>query len=299
MLGNWIECTHNGTGGTGTLTLAAVSGSPQFTGAFGASGTRLVSYTINEFTDSTRTQLSKSECGIGSLELSTNVLTRTKRLATWNGTTYDDTSPAAVSFGNTAANIRILCSPLADMGSFAFPFVNSGHNSLGKLYGMNFGGQGSTSVLTNNQETYYPMLWPGMGEITEVSVECTTLDSAPGLIKGAVYDVGSDGYPGAMRKDLGVADLSATGTRVFANANFHLPAGWYYVANIANTNTAVLRINFSAIATPMGVLSGAIVLSDYRTGTYSTGLADPAPTTGYNGPIVNSSHPMLYFKVTN
>jgi hypothetical protein len=101
----------------------------------GSSGTRMVDYTIREWTDNTRTTPKNFEKGIGSLNLTTMVLTRSIVERTYDGTTYKPNAagatPAALSFGTTPANIIVMCAPSVESFLDTVPFLQqSGSNPL-------------------------------------------------------------------------------------------------------------------------------------------------------------------------
>src|SRR5688500_12067976 len=147
---------------------------------------------------------SLAEHGIGSLSLSTSVLVRTKKLHTWNGTTYDSTNPAGLNFGTTANNIRVTLAPSAEMITpDLIPFYNAG-SGLGEDLGltsthspvsaeMNLGAAG--------REHYTPFRWSGCGEIIQVGVG-VTISAAGAAVKAGIYEIASTGLPGARLLDL-------------------------------------------------------------------------------------------------
>lgn len=95
-------------GGTGVLTLANVAGKPTIAQLYGASGTLSpIDYVVEQGRDA-----DKWEIGQGSLNLATLQLTRTTPLATWDGSTLDVTTPAAIDFATTRCFVRLTALPL-------------------------------------------------------------------------------------------------------------------------------------------------------------------------------------------
>lgn len=98
---NFVQATTTTTG-TGDITLVDVAGFPNFDDALSATDT--IEYSIKNGV--------QWETGLGTYNGS-NVLERTTIYATWDGTTYDDTSPTAITLAgsslvygvNTAQNI--------------------------------------------------------------------------------------------------------------------------------------------------------------------------------------------------
>lgn len=302
------------TGGTGALTCAAQTGYPLVSEAF--TGTRFVEYTIVEYTSSAKTQPSKAETGIGSYVTSTEVLTRTKVLSTWDATDYlpkfgTATAPTALSFGTTSANIDIMVGPMAAGSIPPVPFqagaVGSVNDGLGMLP-MNFIMPSSTSsILTNGRATYFPALIAQTAPISKASVRVTTGATAaggtPSTFSLAIYEVGSNGLPGKRLIDFGSlgrptttgSTLTATlGTPVF------LSPGWYFVGALyvagTDTGTPALRAPGAAAigGSPIGgLLSSAVPIGASYVDS-QTALNDPATTPNAQN-SGNAVYPSFWF----
>jgi hypothetical protein len=272
-----INCTHNGTGGTGTLTLAAVSGSPQPSSVFGTSGTRLIDYAINEYTDSTFTTLAKYERGIGSLVLSTGVLTRTP-YATWDGTTYAITGATALSFGNTAANIRIVCAATTVTQRPAIPSVQStiagaGWTPFNTRQTADSGG--ATVAIAANTNYYVPVEFVYAKPITSVAIEVTTL-AATTSARLALYDWGTDGLPQNLVTEFTSGtqfDCTTTGVKS-VTGNWSFSPGVYWLLLQAN-GAPTLRTYTVHGNTLCGENGQRDMIYYTKGGTYGT-----IPTTG-------------------
>jgi hypothetical protein len=281
---NWLEMT-SATGGTGALTLTAVSGAPTFANVFGASGTRRLPYAVLEWGSSARTGPPiKSESGWGEVNLATSVLTRTRPETTWNGTNYDGTVPSAISFGTTAANIRVILTPLsafAPTALQAFPVTTPSEN-LG-AWSAHLVNVAAAVTVTAAREYYVPFHWRLHGEYAQFGVGITTTIAASG-VKIALYDVASTGLPGIKRQDLAAGtpiDSSGTaGIRAVSLSNV-LPPGWYY-AGILPSHAVGMRAGevYTKPSPACSMSTGMPITHFYRAGTYATGLPDPAPTAG-------------------
>ena len=309
MIGDWIEATSS-TGGSGALTLADVPGSPNYTHVFGASGSRLVSYTVLEFTDSSRATIAKSETGVGSINLSTGVLTRTVPRLTWNGTTYNNTTPSALAFGSTPDNIRITCGPHSWRADGSSPFyrITSPSSAFRSFHTIGYSA-GSNNTVQANLETYVPHYWAG-GAFDGYAI---WLDQAsatgPSGLKVAIYEVSSDGGPGAMLVDMQSTPLDIRNggtTGVFVSATLaapvYLPPGWYYVAMLAQVTAGVRgqSITFHSVYTPLGSYpngGGTPITFATRSGSYASGLADPANFSG--AAITSASIPRIFVSPVN
>lgn len=316
MNADFIEATHNGTGGTGTLTLVGVTGSPNFDAFF--AGTRLVSYVVNEYTDSTFATLSKSEAGVGSLVTSTLVLTRTQIERSWDGTNlYPNfsagTAPSAVSFGNTAANVRIFIGPLAAAFQPAWPHfcVASGgavNNNIGVSQTNAWQNNNTTITLTSNAIIYFPVTLPNrqLRQITTASVRVvSTVADAASFFKAALYEIASNGLPGKRLCDFGKlgTDLQTAAT-LSATLGTPIPnPGAFYVGALAawsGSNPTFRGCNVFP-GNPLGIdFTGTIASIPFIQGSSlaATTLPDPADMTGTPTNPAGSSMivPLMAFK---
>ena len=254
MFSDAINCTHNGTGGSGTITLASVTGYPQPTDWMGTSGTRIVYYEISEYTDSTLVTLSKYERGIGSLVLSTNVLTRTPVLTWTSGGSYVTSGATKLTFGNTAANVRIMLgasaatqSPghLTLAASAPGPSVNT---YLPIDTRQTFDSTVAGKTLVNGERWYWPVEFIGGTPITTVAIQCSTL-GASGAARLGVYDWDTDGLPGNLIREFTAAaqfDLTTTGQKTITPAApIWIPPGLYWL--LLQGNTSVAAVNAAAV----------------------------------------------------
>lgn len=251
MIADAVRCTHNGTGGSGTITLAAVTGYPQPTDVLGTSGTRLIAYEIAEYTDSTFATLSKYERGIGSLVLSTNVLTRTQPLVTWtSGGSYNQVNATALTFGNTAANFQILVGANTASQKLALPSTVSVTYLASDVWQpfntrQTYDSAMDTYTVTNGQREYIPIEFIYGKPITQVAVEVTTPTAATNL-RMALYEWDpATGGPGNLIVEFTSAAQIATTAAGFRPvtmaAPVSIPPGFYYIMLQADNSTVVLR----------------------------------------------------------
>lgn len=145
MIGNGIRHTTTSVG-SGPITLAGVTGHPGYQHVFGATGGRMVAYSIQA--DDGGQPGPFIESGIGDLDFATMVLTRYPR-ATWDGTTYSADLPAPILL--TAGTKHVTCAPTAEMG--AYP----GLGNLGDGIGAgadNAVSNSATNTLTNGRRVF-------------------------------------------------------------------------------------------------------------------------------------------------
>lgn len=270
MFADFIRCTHNGTGGSGTLTLAAITGWPQVTSAFGSSGTRLVSYVINEYTDSTKAVLAKSEAGRGSIVLSTNVLTRSVVRSTWGGTTYNAANPTALSFGNTAANIDII---LTDASYGQCPNVPAIRGSNWELFDTRsqYDTNISTFTMVAGTKYYTPCEFRFGKAITAIAIEATSI-ATTGNIRMGVYDWGTDGLPANLLTEFTSSSQigvnTSTGIKsVTLGTPYYLPPGWYFLMMQGDAAMQIRTVRHYA-QSGMGGTVGRDTIEGSKTGTY-------------------------------
>jgi hypothetical protein len=291
-----VTCTSS-TGGTGALVGTPMPGWPSFVSVFGTGVVR-VGYVILEFTDATLATLARAESGLGDFNGTTLTLTRSKILATWNGTTYVNISPAALSFGTTPLNIRILCSPQAGIvPGLSMPFYNtSPSDNLGLPSGhaINLGG---TAAMVSANEFYVPYQWLGVGEVIQAAIWVTTAVAATG-VKCALYETLTTGLPGRKIVDLASTTpfaTTATGAKT-ATISFWLPPGWYYIGLIAN-GAPVLKAPTDWLASTAGGSAGATITRFINTaGNYTTGLPATAPTSLT---VSTAASPVVFLKPRN
>ena len=236
MFADWVQATHNGTGGTGTLTLAAVSGSPQPSDVWGTTATKIVYYSIDEYTDNTFATLKQGESGMGSLNLSTGVLTRSVVWRTWvSGAGYVVNGASAINVGATAANVRILLSATANLMRPAQPAINA----LAGLSGwLPFNtrqtwdsGNGNTALSAGNRH-YCPIEFVYGKPITAVALNVGTIASASSTRLG-IYDWDTDGLPGNLITEFtATAQINTGGSTGYNSVSVtppFIPPGWYWL----------------------------------------------------------------------
>jgi hypothetical protein len=290
VLANGIEATST-TGGTGALTLSDVSNRPNFDDVFGSSGTRLVSYAINEDANG------KYEWGIGTLTLSTLSLARTKIKATFTGGTYDNTNPSAVSFGTSG--VTIWCAPLADDFVPSIPFVTvaSPADDMGIPSAHLW--VNSNLAVTLNLEYYVPFLWLGQGDVVQAAIRVTTgVASSNGKV--ALYEMLSTGLPGVQLADFGVLSTVTSASNVATTASplpLNLPVGWYYAGFVFSHGPSIRGHTGNGTATPAGTSAGNPITGFTKAGSYASGLPGPA-STGLTA-LTGAPAPALYLKPRN
>lgn len=300
MRADFIRMTST-TGGTGTLTCTAQTGYPIVSNAF--TGTRLVDYSIAEYTDSTKVTLSKSETGIGSYNTSTEVLTRTKVLSTWSGSAYlpkfaTATAPSAISFGTTAANIDIMISPMAGGIIPPVPFVYDAVASVADGLGaaaLNMTAQ-STLVLTSGTVYYWPVLIVSQGPFSRCTIRTTAaLTGGTPTFDHALYEIGSNGRPGKqLIKFTQITAVGTTNTTYTSTAlatPVYLVPGWYWAAalHVANSATGSFTVRSGSLLLggPQGSLWSAAAVFGGKTLPTQTVLNDPATAPTANPASAN------------
>ena len=305
MFADWVRMTSS-TGGTGALTLTAVTGWPRWQDVWGSTGSRYASYCIQEWagTDHSGPPI-KAEGGLGTINLATGVLTRSKPASTWlaSGPTYDGTSPSAISFGTTAANIEISSSPLADFSPDTIPYLVSAApgEPLGGMSSQHAMVSNSNRTFTANTGYFTAFLWLGLGEIIQISMYVETAVASSGC-KAAIFECGTNGLPGNRLLDINSAspyNTTTIGAKATAvTAGFYLPQGWYYsglvsghaiVVRCADPQTLLSMTGCASTGGPNTHLSASV--------TYTTGFAATAPATFTAGGTANG--PVVFMKMRN
>lgn len=277
MYGNWIQAsiTTVTSGSPDTLTLADVSGFPNFDDIFGTSGTTpIMLFTIIEFTDNTRSAISKAQLVYGYITLSTMVLTQTKIIATWNGTTYDNTSPAELTFTAGADTTRVFQGVSDMMPNYSFVRAQYdgefGHpdGATDLYYPSNHIEEAPSSNAFTADTVYFTPFWWNFGmdrEITRAGVMVDTTDSGK-AVRAALYaiDEANNGLPGKLIADFGTFSLTTqalvvntSGSWTSPSAAFKLPPAWYYAAFVSNSNVG-------SIIGPVQLIPGPLRMNGYR-----------------------------------
>jgi hypothetical protein len=297
---NGILCTHNGTGGSGDLTLAASQGFATF-GTIIGSNVRWMEYEVNEYTDSTRTTLLQAERGFAKVDNTgaSPVLKRSTGivLQTLSGGAENDVNPTALTIGNTAANVVITCAPSAATMLPALPFVYAGSPSVSGLDGVGATGEvgglatGTNINFSSGVPWYVHQSIAHAQVIKSISVRlATAMSAAPASasLDIAIYEIDSTGLPG--KKIAQCTQLS--GTTIFSSAGtvtlslssaIWLPPGDYIIAILpqwsGGTGTPAVRAvtvsGPTCFGTAWGSTGGPCGMVQISGGSQTT-LNDPA-----------------------
>lgn len=308
---NWIEETTTsiaGTLGDGAVTLTAITGKPRFSSVFGT-GARTINYVIE------KVSTNSFEEGVG--VVSGNVLTRTRPRATWNGTTYDETSPSPLQFGSapTSGDVLIRIAPLAN--DF-MPAPRGVQNTLGTdagwIYSAHYQQNGSTgtqATLSTGQEYYAPYLCPIAGHVDGFAYTVAVVGTTG--IKAGLYEVGPDGLPGPNITRFNAISNTSTGLRTdvtpgtwAGNAGpLRVGVDWFYIGWMTNDGSHAYggwnRSGTHSIGfPPLGRFGGygfGLVIQKTAENSYATGMPSGTPTGTYS--TVSSGAPAIALRVVN
>jgi len=231
MLGNWIRQTTTTTG-TGNLTLAAVTGFPQFTDQF--STTEYFYYAILNDSDGT-----PIESGIGHLSSST-VLVRDKVLATYVSGTYSDNDPSAVSLA--AGTKRVICAMEQGGAQPVAPNINS-VTSYRLLYptGWIVGGSAPSAAVIADIVYYVPILIACPRTLDAIQFRVSSVGAGSSVIVG-IYNSTLDGKPNSrIDQSASIATHTAAGVKVGALTKRRYKPGLYFLALSATGGTPTLN----------------------------------------------------------
>lgn len=278
-----------GTSGNGAVTLTQITSTPRFSTVFGTQATT-VRYVIED------TVNKKFESGIGSV--ASNVLTRTRPQITWDGSTWDDSTPSPIAFGSTptSGDVVVRISALAEEFQRAPAGINNSISGLANwsIYRTNNAyqqsGAGTSRTLTAAREYYQCYLLNYAGSLEGIQFEVT--GSAAGNMKMALYSVASNGLPGSKIVDFTTTSTGTTGVKTDTATGSWSPAGkvwlspgWYYIGYIPENAIAIAGVSggggFTPFHTPLGPANTyGNTDTCYVAGNYTTGLpSSPAPTT--------------------
>jgi hypothetical protein len=272
--------TSIATSGAGAVTLTAVTNKPRFSTVFGT-GAVNVRYVIHE------ASTGKYERGKGNV--ASNVLTRTRPEVTYDGSTWNDLNPSALTFSAspTSGNVLIrMSATAAGRGSSAPTRQNTIAGDTWRDYpiggNIQWGTNGASMTLTAAQEYYAPYFLNADGVLGGIQFEVMTLIAASN-IKMAIYGCGSDGLPGSKILDFVTTATATTGVKTdTASASWtpagkrHLAPGWYYIGFLPSHAIAI-RGNNSAdgqnTPNPLGRKDGYGYGGTVNVaGVYATGL---------------------------
>lgn len=301
-----------GTNGNGAVTMTQVDGLPRFSHAYGAAAT--VRYTIED------TVNRKLETGIG--VVAGGVLTRSKILATWDGTNYVTVSPTPLAFGAApaAGTVRVRVASMSENvganhgGPLQITLSNADAWNQYPLSGhMNsHAGGGSGNGLTAGTEyyLYYRLDNPGLLQGIQVDVTGASTGSA---MKVALYALDANSMPGRKIVDFGLVDTGTTGIKTLSDPSLWTPAGppyltpgWYVIGYQAGYGIALRGYLNSGTTsfgyTPVGRASGGYagyksVIS--RVSTWENGALLPDPPNLSSATILTSQLPWFGLKVTS
>jgi hypothetical protein len=221
MLGTWIYQTTTTTG-TGNLTLASVSGYPEFSTQF-ASGQRF-QYQILD--DSTGAPI---ESGVG--YLSSGALVRERIECTMVSGTFDNTAPTAVSLA--AGTKRVICS-ISSASAFS-PATGAVSAATHKSYGDGTLVYGAGQSFSMTAGTAYAKQFEALAtnEINAVLVNVTIAAVAGKLLRGAIYSIGNDGLPDVKLAESSTVAADTTGVKALSFTAMRPPQK-FFVAVISD-----------------------------------------------------------------
>lgn len=286
------ETTTNiaGTSGNGAVTLTQITSTPRFSTVFGTQDTT-VRYVIED------TVNKKFESGIGSV--ASNVLTRTRPQITWDGSTWDDSTPSPIAFGSTptSGDVVVRISALAESTAATIPGANStitgdaNWRDYPITNSVVWDNGGAGEVLTADREYYTCHRLDAGGLLSGVQFEVNTAQASSNL-KLALYACGHNGLPGSKIVDFNVIATTSTGVKTDTTTGTWSPAGpvwlspgWYYIGFISGHAIAIRGFSSGtgdiAGRTPLGRHSGyGWGNTVWVAGSYSTGLpSSPSPAT--------------------
>lgn len=321
MLTDFVECVASaiaGINGNGSVTLSRFNGLPLPGDLWGSSPVD-VDYLITDVQTSPLVPLLEKGRG----NVSFGVLARSTPRLTWNGSVFDETTPAPLAFGAAPilGFVRVQIGPSADLFVQSAPGIYvggggalAGWSPTGNLSGPPGITAGAGLTLTANREYYSPFLCPFRGPCGGMGIYVTTPVAAAN-VKLGVYDVGADGLPGNCIARSGAVAAATAGLKTDVSPGSWLTRagplafrpGWLYVGFISDQAIEVGCTSRASLAgmTPLGQLDaygwGAVVYRN-SSNTYATGLPSGRPDSsgGYtNAAAVSNSVPSIFLQIGN
>jgi hypothetical protein len=269
MLANGVRHTTTDTG-AGEITLAAVAGAPSFTDAFGAAGSRRVSYSI--CADASGQPGELIETGIGDINLATLSMTRVAK-STWSGGVYvaHPASPATLGAGTK----HVLCSPTAETAGIAAANVPRVTGSLTRGMAALSNPASTTPIVTNGRLEVFSIYWPWCERFDRVRLRMSsavTGATAPYFGVGVYEPTGpAQGRALAIFQGWGTVPITTTAVSVSnpLAAPIALTPGFYFVAMLAAWTGGTGSV---------GIVAGGH--QTYPPGVFGTDLSNAQRATG-------------------
>jgi hypothetical protein len=289
------------TGGTGALTLAAAGGLALPATAFVAG--QAMDYSIIEYSDATLGTVVRAETGLGNISAG-NVLTRSRVLTTWNGTTYAQAAPSALSFGTS--HVRVYCSPSSESGPTSFPGIanfSANYGTNGYVLPANCGEftDWREAPLEANRQHQVPLKIEAGFAITEIGISCTAA-VAGSTVNIAIASLNpTTQWPGVILAFANGLDTSTTGVKMGSITSRIFAPGWYWMLFNSGA-TPKIRGSGQFQPGPLGGFSGSAVRtvrgnSRSRTqANYVVGADAMSGTSGSMGGLENQTHPILIMR---
>lgn len=224
MLRNFVRESVSGTPGTGTITLNGAT--------TGHIGFQDAGYASNDKVNLVIVDGSSWEAIIGTLTIgATDTVAITKVLATWNGTTFDDTAPTALSL-TSAAEVAVTDSAYGLQAAHGF----STPGTYGIASALAIKPTVSQSTLSTDTVYAVPFVLMSPMYVQQIGVE---LSAAAGTkIRAGIYQVDENNKPNRLIATTGDQTPSAAALNINLSAAVMLTPGTYFVAIIqdgANT----------------------------------------------------------------
>lgn len=268
MLANGVKET-TATTGTGTVTLAAVTGYVRVAQAFAVGA--LVKYTLQS---GNGTDL---EWGLGTVEAG-NTLARTKINATYVGGVYTIDGATAITLSGTST-VMINRHTTDTVLPTAGIYTGSDRYSYGE-----FLTSGAFANVANGTSLwFFPIVLSRPYRLATVAIMVATAGAAGSLTRTGIYASNSSGLPGALVYDAGSLATDTTGFKEVTLATpVVLMPGVYWSATFSSVGTPALRgPNYPSLPALSTTQSTAVLNTTFpsfrATGVAFGALPDPAP----------------------
>jgi hypothetical protein len=208
---------------TSPLTCTSVTGFPRMKSVFASGEQVLVSLLTSDGYPRAIALATMTHSG-GDEELALDTI-----LVSWNGTTYDNTTPALPTLTGTTT---VIVTEPPNSGPLTIPYVSDNNTMTVTNARSPYPANGSLTT-TADRVYYVPFLWLGQQKITHLCYRCVTT-AGGGKSRVGIYTVGSDGEPETLLVSTGdITPANATSHETSVTA-FTLPVGWYYIAYVGD-----------------------------------------------------------------
>jgi hypothetical protein len=218
------------------------------------------------------------EAGIGTIGAS-DTFARTRVTATFDGTTYNNRTPSALSLPSGTHKIYI--TEIAESVFTPMPSPLTGPTNVNVASANFVGTQSNTGTAATQRPTAWPFLLNTSGVLTAMGITVGATGAGSSVLLG-LYDVKSNGNPGRrIAMTTAAIDTSTGGGTLKTQSvdnNVRLTPGWYWAALVVTGGTNPTFASMAQTSSAFG-FSGNVQIVNVREDVADATLPDPFATS--------------------